>query len=99
MREGVEARLDPQRTVEEVVVHSQGVVGEVEALHLGEGVEAEVACKHGQAEEEVVAEDSHQEEGGVAGVEEAVLHLPEEVVEVALPVQLDPPQSANTRCD
>lgn len=94
MQVGVEAHLDPRRKVEEVEVHSQGVVGEVEALHLEE--EVEVECKHGQAEEEV-EEDSHQEEEGVAGVEEEAVHPLVEVVEVVLRVQLDLLQSANTR--
>lgn len=92
----MEAHLDPQRKVEEVEVHNQGVVGEVEALHLEE--EVVVVCQHGQAEEGVgEEEDSHQVEVGVAGEEEEAVHPLVQVVEVVLRVQLDLLQSENTK--
>lgn len=98
MREGVEDRLGPQRMVEVVGVHSQGVAGGVEVLRPVEVVV--VVSQHDQGEEEEVVEgeNSHQVEVGEEVVEEVggPLHPLEEVVEVGVRAQLDPLQSANT---
>ncbi|KAK5924822.1 hypothetical protein CgunFtcFv8_017402 [Champsocephalus gunnari] len=99
MREGVEGRLGPQRMVEGVGVHSQGVAGGVEVLRPVEVVVV-VVSQHDQGEEEEVVEgeNSHQVEVGEEVVEEVggPLHPLEEVVEVGVRAQLDPLQSANT---
>lgn len=97
MLEAAEAHLGLQRKAEEVGVHTQVVVGEVEVLHLEEVVVVVVECRRGQGEEEVEeVEGSHLVEEGVEEVEEevALWHplVQEEVV--VLRTQVDRLQSA-----
>lgn len=88
----MEDRLGPQRMVEVVGVHSQGVAGGVEVLRPVEVVV--VVSQHDQGEEEEVVEgeNSHQVEEVVEEVG-GPLHPLEEVVEVGVRAQLDPLQS------
>lgn len=82
-----------RKKVEEVGAHSQGVVEEVEVLHLeGEVEEVVGECRHGQEEEvEEAVGECYQEE--VAVVEVGLLRP---LVQVELQVQLDLLRSANT---